>query len=260
MTVSTTYSLTTLQGEAQGNGYTAGTQFGSAVIGLANGGYAVAYGNPDATFGAFSAVSLRNSAFVAGATNGPHGPGGIDMQGDPAMVRLANGNIAIVWDEGPGNAEQPASNTVVGAIVNPTTGAVIHAEFTVSRVPTNTAPEVAALTNGNWVVAMTKGADIYIQLMSPTGARIGGQFPINVGNDVNPVITGLADGGFALAFTNSLQFSATTGSSRPSTPTAPSARPIRCIIFDGTNNHLSAVAAMPNGNFALVYTTGLQTA
>ncbi|HTV69036.1 MAG TPA: calcium-binding protein [Rhizobiaceae bacterium] len=258
MTVTTTFSLTNLQAEAQGNGYTAGTQFGSDVIGLANDGYAVAYGNPDATFGAFSAVSLRNAAFVAGATNGPHGPGGIDMQGDPAMVRLASGNIAIVWDEGLGSAGQPGSNEIVGAILNPVTGAVIHAEFIASPFDTDRDPEVAALNNGNWVVAMSNIGldDIYLQLMSPTGARIN-VAQIETGtsaNDTNPVIVGLADGGFALAFIagtaigDRVHVQTFNADGTPRTP-----NPVP-LFFSGHST--PAIAAMPNGNFAVVYDEG----
>lgn len=75
--VTITFGISELQAAAQGNGFTGGTQVGSDVIGLTNGGYAVAFHNPDGTGDEnFPIFSLRNSAFVQTVGLGiPYGPG-----------------------------------------------------------------------------------------------------------------------------------------------------------------------------------------
>ncbi len=251
MAVVITYSVDTLQAEAQGNGFTGGDQSGSDVVGAADGGYVVAYHNPDGTGGEdFPIFSGRNAAFAQRYGVGiAYGPGGVDMVGNPEMVRLANGNIAIVWDEGAGGADD-----VVGAIFNPITGSVIHSEFVVSAFSSDTDAEVGALKNGNWVVVMstTSGDSLYMQLMSATGVRLGGQIPI-VGstNFDDPVVAGLADGGFAIAFVD------TDGSDRVFVQTFDAdgtKRSVNPILIGSVGiNGAPAIAAMPNGNFAVVY-------
>ena len=112
------------------------------------------------------------------------------------MIRLANGNYAVVWD----SATQ-GGGTIRGAIFN-STGGNVATDFTVSAFSSDSNPQLAALGNGNWVAVFHTAASIYFQIMSPTGTQIGGQGSLgSTVDDSEPAICALNDGGFAIAWT-----------------------------------------------------------
>jgi hypothetical protein len=77
-------------------------------------------------------------------------------------------------------------------------------------------PVVATLTNGNVVVAWasfnqaspTSFQDVYAQMLSPTGGKINGEFPVNQFtsyNQRNPAIAALSDGRFVMVWVSEQQ-------------------------------------------------------
>ena len=174
MTVTTTYEIQTFASVFIANGWEPGNQFGPEVTALANGGYAVVYGNPGGftvplvTFFDPNGVPYGNMGSYTVPYSGDSND--VNMIGTPEIITLANGTVAVIWDAGNGGAMD-----VVGAILDPLTGAVIVSEFVVSSFDIDRDPEATALANGNFVVAMTDDNSIYLQVMSPTGTRAGGQ-------------------------------------------------------------------------------------
>src|SRR5262249_9078060 len=92
---------------------------------------------------------------------------------------------------------------------------------------TNSSKLDAALTtlaNGNLVVvwssiaqrSTTSMQDVYGQIFSPVGQKIGGQFPINqfaIYNQRTPAIAALANGGFVVVWVSEQQRSSTSPTS-----------------------------------------------
>ncbi|MBA3448840.1 MAG: hypothetical protein H0T56_14785, partial [Pseudaminobacter sp.] len=108
----------------QANGYTDFDQSAAEVIGLSNGGFAVVYRTglfqPHVTF-----YGPNRQAVEPVST--PYGDGNLDMIGDPEIIELSNGNVAVIWDDGSAGANQ-----VLGTIMNPATGDIVSGPFQVS--------------------------------------------------------------------------------------------------------------------------------
>jgi Ca2+-binding RTX toxin-like protein len=254
MAVTVTYNLNTIVPEFTANGWLIGDQYGAEIIGLSNGGFAVVYAtdNTDDATGLandFPWVNVYDTNFNPIAVAEIPAPEGLeDMQGHPEIIELANGNIAVIWKEGANGA-----NKVFGTIIDTSTGAVINQEFTVSNYTNDADPEAAALANGNWVVAMNDAVGVYLQLMDQTGAHIGDPIVINPdGLPFDPAIAALADGGFVVTWTHN----ANPGNDRiwgQIHNADGSVREASYLIGDSGENNQSAVAGLPNGNWAVVY-------
>jgi Ca2+-binding RTX toxin-like protein len=256
MAVTTTYSLTTTVGEFTANSYVDGNEFGSSVVSLTDGGFATSYGwSTGGNVGPLVNRDTNGDGIIDGGFTIPYAVpnADVDMLGDPDMTRLANGNLAVVWD----SATQGGGD-IRGAIINATTGAVVHADFEVSSFASDTDPQVAGLTGGNWVAVFNDTSNVWAQLMSATGVKIGGQ--INLGtadDDLDANVTALNDGGFAVTWVvdNGLFSPASVfvgvrnadGSQRlAATNIAPG-------IFGSNENTQPAIASLQNGGFAVVY-------
>lgn len=131
------------------------------------------------------------------------------------VATLKGGGAAFVWQGGVLGFQHiyarllSSSNTFLGA------------DVTVST-PTNNFqinPVIATLANGNLIVAWgsynqagtSSMQDVYGQLLSPAGQKIGGEFLINQYTDYNqrtPVVAALSGGGFAVAWVSEQQRSA----------------------------------------------------
>ncbi|NNE23122.1 MAG: hypothetical protein HKN11_10990 [Rhizobiales bacterium] len=247
MAVTTTYSLAAIQGQIVANGYETHDQFGSEVVGLSNGGYAVVYGsalagNPFPLVTFYDADFVRISNFTI-----PYADGSINMVGDPEIIELSNGNVAVIWDSA-------ADGDVLGAIINPNTGAVVHSEFIVDIFAVDGDPEATLLANGNWIVAMSSGSQIYMQIMDNTGTQVGGQISTGVGSqDVDPAITALNDGGWVVTYTDADNGGLNDVIIGKVYNADGTVRKADFVIGASGENTASAVAALNNGGFAVVY-------
>ena len=130
----------------------------------------------------------------------------------PQIALLANGGTVIVWQGGAAGREHiyarflSASNTWLSGdiLVNTPKG-----EF-------HKYPAVAALSNGNAVVVWgsynqqttSSMQDIYGQVLSPTGQKVGSEFLVNqftLYNQRNPGVAALSSGGFIVVWVSEQQ-------------------------------------------------------
>lgn len=158
------------------------------------------------------------------------------LQADPSNARLTNGNVVIVWDSASGDSNGDA---VMGRLFNPVTN-VMGREFRLNTTLENTQadPVVTALSNGRFVAAWVSmdtgdgsGYCIRARVFEADGTAVGNDFIVNSStpdNQVEPSITALADGRFAIAF------SATGGGGDGDSDT------VRVRLFDGNGAALGA--------------------
>jgi Ca2+-binding RTX toxin-like protein len=249
MTETIVYNLNTIKTEFTANGYTPLDQYGSEIIGLSNGGFAVVYGTLY-TGNNYPLVTFYKADFTPVHDYiGPYSDLAVDMRGSPDIVQLADGNVAVTWHEG-----SNGDNKVLGAIFDPVTGGTVHSAFVVTSFMGYGDPEATALSgaSGNWVVAMSNGTDTIFQIMSATGAQLGSLLPVGgAGHEIDPVITALDDDGFVITYTND-----TSGDDLIYAEIYNSNGNIRTPAFlvgqSGDNNQ-SAVAALPLNKWAVVY-------
>jgi hypothetical protein len=132
------------------------------------------------------------------------GPGD---QNNPHVSMLNDGGAAFVWQGGPQGFQHIYARFLSNSNIW-TTGEVLV------NTSTNTyqiTPVLATLANGNTVVAwasLNQAAsnslqDVYGQILSPSGQKVGGEFLINqftTYNQRSPAIAALAAGGFAVTW------------------------------------------------------------
>ena len=189
---------------------------------------------------------------------------GAGDQERPQVALLNNGGAVFVWQGGRRSYQHIYARflSASGTWVTPTSDVLVNT-FT-NNFQVN--PAVAVLANGN--VAITWGSfnefsgnslqDVYAQVLSPTGQKLGGEFLVNQYTSYNqrtPSITGLSDGRFVVAwiseqerFFNSVDiyariFNADGSSSGNEIP-----------VNTSTNVCANpSVAASPNGGFMIAW-------
>ncbi|MCY1668978.1 VCBS domain-containing protein [Rhizobium sp. SL86] len=130
------------------------------------------------------------------------------------IAALQDGKFVIVW-QSTSDATDTFGASTKGQIYN-ADGSKSGGEFLVN---TTTAydqmdPEVETLTNGNFVVTWysydgtvdTSGASIRAQIFSASGQKVGSELLINTttaGDQIQPSVTGLANGGFVITWGSS---------------------------------------------------------
>ena len=239
MTVTTTYTLQSVRSEFTANNVATGDQFLSNVTGLANGGYALTYGS-----GAAPQLTVYNTATgAANALFNPAGDANVDMQGEPVITQLKNGNIIVVWKEGAGG-----DNDMLATIYNPATGLLVGTkDIALGGIAANTDPEITALSNGNWVVTYVNASGgISFQIRDATGAQVDITRTIFSAGTSDPSITATADGGFAIvAVFNSNIFSTMRDANGNLIGSQ--------FAVSGNTSSSPQVAALKGGGFAMVY-------
>jgi hypothetical protein len=137
--------------------------------------------------------------------------GGGDQE-RPQVTLLNNGGAAFVWQGGQQGFQH------IFARFTSTNGLFVGGDIQVNTF-SNTCqinPVIATLANGNVVVAWasfnqvssTSLQDVYAQVLSPTGQRIGDEFLVNQFssfNQRNPTIAALSDGRFVLVWVSEQQ-------------------------------------------------------
>ncbi len=210
---------------------------------------------------------------------------GAGNQENAHVALLKNGGAAFVWQGG-----TPGFQHIFARFLTATNTFVSTNDVSVST-PTNNFqinPALAVLTNGNvvmvWASYNQAGAssmqDVYGQILSPTGAKIGGEFLVNQFTSYNqrtPTVAALANGSFVVGWVSEQQRAlvpnlvtnqgSTTAYSSYSAMPVPSVD-IYARIFDsngtaaggeflvntGANPCASpAVAAASDGSFMLVW-------
>jgi hypothetical protein len=126
---------------------------------------------------------------------------------NPAIARLASGDVVVVWAS---FGQDGSMQGVFGQILT-ATGAKVGGEFQVNQFTPNNqrSPAVAALADGNFVVAWiselersSSSVDVYARIFGPTGAPVSSEFLVNTDPKLcaNPSVAGTSDGRFAVAW------------------------------------------------------------
>lgn len=134
---------------------------------------------------------------------------------EPAITSLSNGGFVVSWaDSNPTLGD--ASGTGIKLQVFAADGTKVGAETLVNTQTANSqqAPTITSLSTGNFIVSWTdnsltlgdaSGASIKLQAFTNAGVKIGTELLVNTqvtNNQVEPAITGLADGRFVVSWTD----------------------------------------------------------
>jgi hypothetical protein len=173
-----------------------------------NGGYVVWQDNiTDPVGEGISAMQLNSTLSGSGSTFQVNTTTTNDQRN--ARVALLNkGGAAFVWERGPSSHQH-----IYGHVLNAKNVWLNTTNFAVSTY-TNTFqcnPAIATLTNGNLVVvwssynqaASNSQLDVYGQLLSTNGSRIGTNFLVNqftAYNQRDPAVAALNNGGFVVVW------------------------------------------------------------
>src|SRR5579872_6018855 len=199
-------SYVTQGGEYAPAGNLPGDQTYSSLSLGPSGGYLVWQDNiTDGDGLGISAIRLDSSFSGSLATFRVNQQGAGDQE-RPQVSLLKSGGAAFVWQGGKQSFQHiyarflSSSNTWVAGdvMVNTATNYQIN-------------PVIATLTNGNVIVAWGSynqdAADglqgVYAQQLSPTGQKVGGEFPVNqftAHNQRTPAVAALSSGGFVIVW------------------------------------------------------------
>ncbi len=139
---------------------------------------------------------------------------GAGSQENPRVALLKNGGAVFVWQGGIPGLDQH----IYARFLTPTNTFLGPNDLRVNTYPNHFQinPAVAVLNNSNVVVVWASynqaGSnslqDVYGQILSPAGQKLGGEFLVNqtiAFNQRNPAVTALATGGFAVAWVSEQQ-------------------------------------------------------
>jgi hypothetical protein len=133
---------------------------------------------------------------------------GTNDQENPRVALLKNGGAVFVWQGG-----KPSYQHIFARFLTPTNTFLTTNDIQVNSFTNNFQinPSVTVLNNSNVLVVWASYnetssnslQDVYAQILSPTGQKIGGEFLINQFTSFNqrtPVIAALTNGGFVVAW------------------------------------------------------------
>jgi hypothetical protein len=205
--------------------------------GLKNGGFVIAWA---------SSPTIQGKRYDgAGAAAGPAFPigtrVGLKPPTSPAITRLPNGGFVVVWritdhikaqrldatgapvgkQIAVGVGDSPSITGLGnGFVITYAANGILGRRYDSSGTPVGQAfqvntsvnsdesnPRVAALTTGGFVVAWGSQHDVFGQVFSKTGQRIGGEFLVNSLSTTNhqpavPAVAALIGGGFVITWTS----------------------------------------------------------
>lgn len=145
--------------------------------------------------GTFVTDDLRVNSYTAG------------QQGTPAIARLKNGNLVVVWS----SYDQDGSMQGVFSQRLSPDGAKLGDETQVNQFSSynQRSPAVASLEDGGYVVVWVSeqqrhlnSVDVYARRYSSEGASLGNEFGVNTPSNVcaNATVCGVPGGGFVVAW------------------------------------------------------------
>jgi hypothetical protein len=162
------------------------------------------YDGDDSFESSSNTVPVAVSAAIGAESQANTTTGG--AQTSPSVAAIKGGFVAV-WAS---NAQDGSGYGIYGRRFK-SNGTAASTEFKVNATTkgAQSAPQVAGLSSGFVVVWQSdkqdkSGAGIYAQLYNAKGAPLGSEFKVNTttaGNQTQPAVTGLADGGFVVAWT-----------------------------------------------------------
>ena len=211
-----------------------------------NGGFAVWQDNiTDGDGWGVRAMRLDSTLSRSGSSFRVNVQGAGDQQ-NPRVALLQGGGAVFVWQGGPKQSQHIYARFLSSSNTWLMTNDVEVNTFT-NNFQIN--PAVATLTNGNVVVvwgsfdevSSSSLQDVYGQILSPTGQKIGPEFLVNqftAYNQRTPTVTALSNGGFVVAWVSEQQNAVAAPSSGLQTPGQmqyPSVD-IYARLYDGSGN------------------------
>ena len=232
MAITTRIVTETVRDEFQANFDTLGDQSSSDVVGLAAGGYALTLvtNNGAGSTQTIIYASPTDTAPVV-ATSGSS-----SNLSFPSVVQLAGGKVAFVWGSGAGT---------VTKIIDPNTG-VSSAEEIVETI--GFGAHVTALADGNFLVASTSQEVLTQYLVSPNGEPLSSAV-VSTSGFQQASVAQLTGGRIVHTFT----ISGSTVSFIITNPDGSDPLVGQAEVQVSSNASFSQVAALKNGNFAVVF-------
>jgi len=178
----------------------------------ASGGFAVFENNHADPYGmGLTAVALDANLQHRGAPFRVNKNGAGDQE-RPRVALLNGGGSVFVWQGGKAGFQH-----IFARFLSPNnTWLTDDVQVNTFAKNAQVHPDVTVLTNGNVVVvwssfnqaSATSMQDIYAQVFSPAGAKIGNEIPVNQAtlyNQRTPSIAALVDGGFVITWVSEMQ-------------------------------------------------------
>jgi|GEM_PF-1069783 len=199
------------------NSTTGNMQYAPGITALANGGFIVTWQDLSGTGGDTAGWAVRAQLYDAvGSKAGAEflvNTTTTADQIDPSITALAKGGFVVTWTDTSATLGDTSGTAVKGQVFS-SNGAKLGGEFLVNTqtVGNQDHSAVVALSNGTFVVAWqdgtgsSGGADIKAQMFTATGAKMGGEVLVNSqtsGQQSIPAVTALANGGYAIAWSDS---------------------------------------------------------
>lgn len=207
MALTITHTMESVKTEFTASGWSNGTQMAPDVLALSNGGFVVAYNNGSLSNGFMMLDFYDANHNLVASAQGPYAGIHTDAIGEPSLIELANGNVAIVWDD---NNDEQLDAGIQVSIFSPT-GSLIVQEKHISFESVNyTGVDVTALSNGNFVVSSGYAGNfnnISFKILDSSGNEVKGFTQVNTSDDgtqKGSQVTALANGGFAVGWVTDL--------------------------------------------------------
>jgi len=209
------------------NGTTLNDQFQPAITALADGRFVVAWTDDSQTGADTSSYAVRAQVFEAdGRRSGAEflvNSTTQALQFEPTITALADGRFVVAWTD-TSETLGDTSSYAIRAQVFEADGRRSGVEFVVNSTTLSAQlePTITALADGRFVAAWTDGsltgADtsssaVRAQVFEADGRRSGAEFLVNsttASTQFEPTITALADGRFAVAWTDDSRTGADT--------------------------------------------------
>jgi hypothetical protein len=180
---------------------------------------------------------------------------GTNDQQNPRVAMLKNGGAAFVWQGGKNSREH-----IYARFLTPTNTFLTTTDVLVSTFTNNyqIRPALTVLNNSNVVVVFASCRqvksnslqDVYGQILSPAGQKVGSNFLINQFTNYNqrtPAVAALKNGGFVVAWVSEQQRSVASGWGTNSTYVTANTAPIASV--DIYARRYSSNAAALGGEF-----------
>lgn len=210
---------TPVGGEFLVNTNTDSYQWQPTITALSNGGFIISWTDLSGTLDDLTGSSIKAQIYdaegsrvgtefrVNSETNGD--------QSDPAITGLTGGGFVVSWKDASATLGD-ASGTSIKAQIYNAAGARVGSEFLVNTEVTDDQldPVITGLANGGFVISWkdasatsgdASGTSIKAQIYSSNGSRVGGEVLVNsqvTGDQSDPVVTSLANGGFVISWTD----------------------------------------------------------
>ena len=257
------------------NTTTLSNQFDPTITALADGRFVVAWTDQSATGVDTDGWAVKAQVFNAdGSASGSEflvNSTTTSFQYEPTITGLANGRFVVAWRDDSTTGGDTSLSAIRAQVFN-ADGSTFGAEFLANTTTTNSQsqPTITALANGRFVVAWTDlsqtGGDtsqyaIRAQVFNADGSTLGAEFLVNTTTalgQINPTVTGLANGRFVVAWVTSQ-----TGADNSDTT-------IRAQVFNANGSTFGAefevnttiiggqseptITALADGRFVLAWT------